>query len=61
MRCVFNVSKYPNLAATKLASMHGCDLLPDFDLFTPSLSKAYVSAIFSWERQRATKIFEELS
>jgi hypothetical protein len=60
LRAVFNASKYPNIAAAKLATMHGCELHSDFDLFTPKLSKAYVSAIFSWEAPKAATIVEEL-
>lgn len=57
---VFNASRYPNVAAAKLASMHGCDLLTDFDLFTPQLDHADISAIFSWERDKAETIKREL-
>lgn len=60
MRAVFNASKYPNIAAAKLASMHGCELLTDFDLFTPLLTRADISAIFGWERDKAERIRGEL-
>ncbi len=60
MRAVFNASKYPNIAAAKLAAMHGCALLTDFDLFTPKLDHADISAIFSWERDKAEQIKGEL-
>jgi hypothetical protein len=58
---VFNASKYPNVAAAKLAAMHGCEVYTDFDLFTPILRKAYISAIFSWERDKAMRIGQELA
>lgn len=57
---VFNTSKYPNIAAAKLASMHGCEVYSDFDLFTPQLDQADISAIFSWERDKAETIKREL-
>lgn len=60
MRGVFNASKYPNIAVTKLAAMHGCETYQDFDMFTPKLSKAYISAIFSWEGEFANHINDEL-
>ena len=57
---VFNASEYPNVAAAKLAAMHGCEVYGDFDLFTPPLALAYISAIFSWEREKAEQIQREL-
>lgn len=57
---VFNASKYPNIAAAKLASMHGCEVYNDFSLLTPKLDKAYISAIFSWEHKKSDRIAYEL-
>lgn len=52
MRAVFNASKYPNVAAAKLAAMHRCPLHGSMDLFTPEYDKIYLSSIFSWEADK---------
>lgn len=53
MISVFNASSYTNIAAEKLAAMHGCVVDDDVNLFTPVPNLAYISAIFSWEREKA--------